>query len=218
MDIDIAYDMSYVLTGTEEGAHMYYTLEGYIKNNHFEDITILDEIKFKLIEIKEIQLMDKYKESEIGILRKLSTYLEEEGLKLENLIYLEKAKLVHDKILTLGNHTVYDKEQAATLYAELALFDVKTKKIISAQSRNLIIEAIEMAPNNLEVLLMKGHLNMIDGKPVEAKLFYKKLKGETYGRNFPMTRKAISELNDLVNAGLVSKEDFDMVKDVLKSK
>ena len=219
LDMDIAADMSYVLLGTEEeGAHIFYTLEGFLKSNHFEDITILDKIKFKLIEVKDIQLKNKYNPNEIEILRKLATYLEEEGLKLEKTIYLEKAKLVHDKILALSNHMNYDKEQAATLYAELALFELTSKKVVSANSRNLILKAIEMAPNNSEVLLMKGNFNMIDGKPMQAKIFYNKLKGKTYGRNIPMTRKAISELNDLMQVGLVSKRDFDTVKGVLKSK
>lgn len=219
LDIDIASDMSYLLVGTkEEGAHIFYTLEGFLSSNHFEDITVLDKIKFKLIEVKDIQFKTKYNKSEIEILRKLATYLEEEGLKLEKIIYLEKAKIVHDKILALDNHMRYDKEQAATLYAALALFELKSKKVVSANSRNLILKAFDLAPKNSEVLLMKGNFNMIDGKPLEAKTFYKQLKGQTYGRNIPMTRKAVSELNDLMQAGLVTKRDFDTVKDVLKSK
>ena len=218
LDIDIASDMSYILIGTEDqGAHIYYTLEGFLKSNHFENITILDKIKFKLIEIKDIKLKDKYNNNEIEVLRKLAVYLEEEGLKLEKIVYLEKAKEVHSKILKLNNHQNYDNEQAATLYAELALFEIKNAKVASTKSRNLIIQAVETAPNNSEVLLMKGHFNMIDGKPNEAKFFYKQLKGKTYGRNIPVTRKAISELNDLMAANLVSKKDFDVVRPVLRT-
>lgn len=216
-DLDINEDMSYIFTASQDGkATLFYTLEGFLKSNHFEDITILDKIKFEIVAVSKVILEEKYQEKDIEMLRKLAIFLEEKGVQNDDLTYLEKGKAVHDKILELPNQIPYDKQQAATLYATLALAQLKANTSSLAESKSLIEQAVQMASGNPEVILMQGHFSMIDQKPAEAKIIYSKLYGITYGRNVPILRKARTELNDFVAADLVTQSDFDIVKIVLE--
>ncbi len=215
--IDIDPNMHYILTGTEKhGAALFYTLEGFLENNHFENITILDKIKFGIKDVTQLNIEESPDKKDIETLRKLAYYLEEQGTKINDLVYLEKARTVHDKITVLSDHTVYDFNQAAALYAKLALAKLVQAPSSTIEPQKLIDRAIELAPNNGEVLLDNAHILMILGKDLEAKFLYEKLKNLTYSVNKSMMARARGELNNLKENGLITETQHQNMKNEFK--
>ena len=205
--IDANPQMTYILTGTkEDGAGLFYTLEGFLENNHFEKITLLDQLKFGLIEAKNIQLPENPTEEEVDMLRELAYYLEDQGTQLNDLTHFEKARKIHDQIIALSKVTKYDFTQAGQLYAKLAFLKL-TKNAYMSEVNALIDKASNgLAPDDGEVLLKKAHIKLVVGEMFEAKFLYSKLKGKTYDMNRKIINKAKREVNDLFNTKLITKE------------
>jgi WD40 repeat protein len=205
--IDANPQMTYVMTGTkEDGAGLFYTLEGFLENNHFEKITLLDTLKFGLVDVKNIQIPTNSTVKDIDVLRKLAYYLEDQGTQLNDLTHFEKARKIHDQIITLSKVTKYDFTQAGRLYAKLAFLKLVKGGYMS--DVNVLIDKAsnELAPTDGEVLLKKAHIKLISGEMFEAKFLYKKLEGKTFDMNYKMIDKAKRELNNLYSTKLILKD------------
>lgn len=205
--IDANPQMTYVLTGTkEDGAGLFYTLEGFLENNYFEKITLLDKLKFGLVEVENIQLPQNPTENEVDELRQLAYYLEDQGTQLNDITHFEKARLIHDQIIRLSKVTKYDFTQAGRLYAKLAFLKLSKGGYMSEVNALIDKASNELAPNDGDVLLKKAHIKLINGDMFEAKFLYKKLANKTYDMNRSMITKARREINNLYNAQLISKD------------
>ena len=211
--VDINKDKTYLFTGTHDnGAGLFYTLEGFLQNNHFENITTEDKLEFGLINIKQVTISPTSDANDLEKLRKLAYYLEEKGERLNETPYYEKAKEIHDVIIKLSNATQYDFMQASTLYAKLALAKLIKSRSYAIEGEQLMDMASQLSPKNGEVILKFAHFRMIQGQDNEARFLYKKLKHLTYSRNNSMLIRAITELKDYYNSKLISKDRYAQMK------
>jgi WD40 repeat protein len=205
--VDANAQMTYVMTGTkEDGAGLFYTLEGFLENNHFEKITLLDTLKFGLVDVKDIQLPTNSTVKDIDVLRKLAYYLEDQGTQLNDLTHFEKARKIHDQIIVLSKVTKYDFTQAGRLYAKLAFLKLSKGGYMSEVNALIDKASNELAPTDGEVLLKKAHIKLISGDIFEAKFLYKKLENKTYDMNYKMIKKAKREVRNLYSTKLILKD------------
>ena len=212
--IDVHPDNHYIMLGgiPSSGVSVFYTLEGFLQNNHFTSITIYDKLKFELIKVNELTKKDYG--NNLEQLRKLAYYLEDQGVIREDVNYLNKAYEVYEIILKKTDQPDYDQVQAYRLQSRLALFKVKQNPN-DPNARKIIDNVMKIGSDDGELLLNIAHAKLIRGEAFEADDLYAQLKGKTYGRNIPLTTKAIAELNDFKEKGLLKEKQVQAMKSVM---